>query len=352
MRCWGKTGRELGKKTWINERDTYKRAREMMELLSLDIDVKSQVQTLGIGAQFFTEICRCLLGNARIVILDEPPSAMTPIEYSYFLRAIKKLREQHISVIYISHRLDEIKDICDRVTILRDGKNVRTAEVKDITIPEIIHEMVGKDASGYLQRQQGADLAKAPVMMKLDHVSSGKIEDISFELKAGEILGVTGLLGAGKTELANVIFGVDRKTKGIITVDGKECTFKNPRQAMKAGIPIAVVLRDIPSKKDLYATFSGTDDIELGELGAKGLLDAIGESGKIVYIQGTPGLSTAEDRTSGFHNIIDQYDGIEIVAEQAGGVVQAIDAAGRTGKIKVGGANLQSDAYQRLPDGT
>ena len=195
-------------------------------------------------------------------------------------------------------------------------------------------------------------MAKAPVMMKLDHVSSGKIEDISFELKAGEILGVTGLLGAGKTELANVIFGVDRKTKGIITVDGKECTFKNPRQAMKAGIPIAVVLRDIPSKKDLYATFSGTDDIELGELGAKGLLDAIGESGKIVYIQGTPGLSTAEDRTSGFHNIIDQYDGIEIVAEQAGGVVQAIDAAGRTGKIKVGGANLQSDAYQRLLDGT
>ena len=79
MRCWGKTGRELGKKTWINERDTYKRAREMMELLSLDIDVKSQVQTLGIGAQFFTEICRCLLGNARIVILDEPTSAMTPI---------------------------------------------------------------------------------------------------------------------------------------------------------------------------------------------------------------------------------------------------------------------------------
>lgn len=229
-------GRELGKKAWINERDTYKKAREMMDMLSLDINVKSQVQSLGIGAQFFTEICRCLLGNARIVILDEPTSAMTPIEYGYFLRAIKKLREQHISVIYISHRLDEIKDICDRVTILRDGKNVRTAKVKDITIPEIIHEMVGKDASGYLQRQQGADLTKAPVMMKLDHVSSGKIEDISFELKAGEILGVTGLLGAGKTELANVIFGVDKKTRGTIIVDGKEYTFKNPRQAMKAGI--------------------------------------------------------------------------------------------------------------------
>lgn len=229
-------GRELGKKVWINERDTYKRVREMMELLNLDINVKSQVQSLGIGEQFFTEICRCLLGNARIVIMDEPTSAMTPIEYSYFLRVIKKLREQHISVIYISHRLDEIKDICDRVTILRDGKNVRTAEVKDITIPEIIHEMVGKDASGYLQRQQGEDLTNAPVVMKLDHVSSGKIEDISFELRAGEILGVTGLLGAGKTELANVIFGIDKKTEGTIIMDGKECTFKNPRQAMRAGI--------------------------------------------------------------------------------------------------------------------
>ena len=229
-------GRELGKKTWINERKTYKEAQKMMEMLSLDIDVKSRVQSLGIGAQFFTEICRCLLGKAKIVILDEPTSAMTPVEYNYFLRAIKKLREQHISVIYISHRLDEIKDICDRVTILRDGKNIRTADVNDISIPEIIQEMVGKDASGYLRRQQGADLTHAPVIMKVDHVSSAKIQDISFELKAGEILGVTGLLGAGKTELANVIFGVDKKTKGTITIEGKEYTFKNPLQAMKAGI--------------------------------------------------------------------------------------------------------------------
>lgn len=229
-------GRELGKKMWVNEKETYRKAREMLDLLSLDFDVKRQVRTLGIGAQFFTEICRCLLGNARIVILDEPTSAMTPIEYDYFLRAIKKLREQHISVIYISHRLDEIKDICDRVTILRDGKNVRTAEVSDISIPEIIREMVGKDASGYLQRQEGVDLTNAPVVMKLEHVSSSHIEDISFELKAGEILGVTGLLGAGKTELANVIFGVDKKTDGTITVEGKEVNFKNPLQAMNAGI--------------------------------------------------------------------------------------------------------------------
>ena len=229
-------GRELGKKMWVNEKETYRKAREMLDMLSLDFDVKRQVRTLGIGAQFFTEICRCLLGNARIVILDEPTSAMTPIEYDYFLRAIKKLREQHISVIYISHRLDEIKDICDRVTILRDGKNVRTAEVSDISIPEIIREMVGKDASGYLQRQEGVDLTNAPVVMKLEHVSSSHIEDISFELKAGEILGVTGLLGAGKTELANVIFGVDKKTDGTITVEGKEVNFKNPLQAMNAGI--------------------------------------------------------------------------------------------------------------------
>lgn len=229
-------GRELGKEVWINEREIYARAREMMQMLNLNIDVKRQVQTLGIGAQFFTEICRCLLGNAKIVIMDEPTSAMTPIEYEYFLKTIQKLREQNISVIYISHRLDEIKDICDRITILRDGKNAITSQVKDITIPEIIRQMVGKDASGYLARKTTADLAKAPVVLKLSHVSSSRIHDISLELKAGEILGVTGLLGAGKTELANVIFGVDKKTQGTITPNGQECNFRNPLDAMEAGI--------------------------------------------------------------------------------------------------------------------
>ena len=192
--------------------------------------------------------------------------------------------------------------------------------------------------------------------------------------------------GDSSTQLDDVNALIAMGIDGLLIspVDGQACA-PAVEAASEAGIPVAVVLRDIPSMQDLYVTFSGTDDIKLGELGAQGLIDAIGETGKIVYIQGTPGLSTAEDRTTGFHNVIDQYDGIEIVAEQAcnynraqametmeailqandeidavwcandemaGGVIQAIDAAGRTGEIKVGGANLQSDGYQRLLDGT
>lgn len=214
--------------------------------------------------------------------------------------------------------------------------------------------------------------------------TGNRFEDICKE--KGYKYAVKDAQGDSSTQLddinALIAMGVDGLL--ISPVDGQACA-PAVEAAHEAGIPIAVVLRDMPSMKDLYVTFSGTNDIELGELGAKGLIDAIGESGKIVYIQGTPGLSTAEDRTTGFHNIIDKYDGIEIVSEQAcnynrakametmeailqanpeidavwcandemaGGVVQAIDAAGRTGKIKVGGANLQSDAYQRLLDGT
>ena len=230
-------GREIGSNLWINERSTYTKAKEMMDMLNLDIDVKKQVRQLGIGAQFFTEICRCLLGNARIVIMDEPTSAMTPIEYEYFLRTIKKLREQKISVIYISHRLDEIKDICDRVTILRNGKSIVTSKVSDISIPEIIKQMVGKDASGYLTRQAGNDLTNAPVMLELDYVTSASFPiGISLKLRAGEILGVTGLLGAGKTELSRIIFGVDKVLSGEMKVDGKKCRFKTPLDAMNARI--------------------------------------------------------------------------------------------------------------------
>lgn len=179
---------------------------------------------------------------------------------------------------------------------------------------------------------------------------------------------------------ALIAMGIDALV--VSPVDG-QAVAPGVEAAAEAGIPVAVVLRDMPSVKDLYVTFSGTDDIELGTLGAQALVDAIGGKGKIVYIQGTPGISTAEDRTKGFHSVIDQYPDIEIVAEQAanynrakametmeailqanpeidavwcandemaGGVCQAIDAAGRTG-IKVGGANLQKDAYARLLSG-
>lgn len=192
--------------------------------------------------------------------------------------------------------------------------------------------------------------------------------------------------GDSSTQLDDVNALLAMGIDGLIIspVDGQACS-PAVEAAAERGVPVTVVLRDMPSVSDLYAAFSGTDDIQLGELGAQGMIDAIGETGKVVYIQGTPGLSTAEDRTKGFHNVIDQYEGIEIVAEQAcnynrakametmeailqaneqidavwcandemaGGVIQAIDAAGRTGEIKVGGANLQSDAYQRLLDGT
>ncbi|HJA12288.1 MAG TPA: sugar ABC transporter substrate-binding protein [Candidatus Mediterraneibacter merdipullorum] len=240
-------------------------------------------------------------------------------------------------------------------------------------------EETGGDEEGYFL---GYSVGDYKVILQAE--TGNRFEDICEEKNIE--YAVKDAQGDSSTQLDDVNALIAMGIDGLLIspVDGQACA-PAVEAAAEADIPVAVVLRDMPSVQDLYVTFSGTDDIELGELGAQGLVDAMGESGKIVYISGTPGLSTAEDRTTGFHNIIDQYDGIEIIAEQAcdynrakametmeailqanseidavwcandemaGGVVQAIDAAGRTDEILVGGANLQSDGYQRLLDGT
>ena len=129
----------------VDQKGINEEATRMMEELGLYMDVRLPVSQMGIGERFFTEICRCLVGDAKVVILDEPTSAMTPKEYNHFLKTIKTLRERGISIIYISHHLDEIFEICDRVTILRDGKNVLTSKISEITMQEMIRQMVGKD---------------------------------------------------------------------------------------------------------------------------------------------------------------------------------------------------------------
>ena len=177
----------------------------MMEEMDLHVDVRTPVGNLGIGARFFTEICRCLVGDAKVVILDEPTSAMTPKEYRHFLKTIKTLREREISIIYISHHLDEIFDICDRVTVLRDGQNIATTEIKDLTMQDLIYQMIGKNVVSGRRIVSEKEFESVPVVLQLEHATTHKLKDVSLSLHAGEVLGVTGLLGAGKTELANAI---------------------------------------------------------------------------------------------------------------------------------------------------
>lgn len=256
-------GMEKTSKGFVCQAEINRMAQEMMDNLNLNINVKTMVGRLGIGAQFFTEICRCMVGNARIVIMDEPTSAMTPVEYQHFLKTIRLLRTKGISIIYISHRLDEIFEICDRITILKDGKNRTTCKVQDITMQEMITQMVGKDASGYLRRTETGMKQDAPVILSVKGVTNSKLHDISFELKKGEILGVTGLLGAGKTELAQVLFGADRITAGSIVLNGRNCSFRHPIHAMNAGIGLVTEDRKL---EGLFHDFSIKENLSIVNL--------------------------------------------------------------------------------------
>ena len=256
-------GQEKMNSLFVDEKTIYAEADRLMKELDLDVDVRTKVSDIGIGEKFFTEICRCMVSNAKIVILDEPTSAMTPKEYAHFLKTIKTLRERDISIIYISHHLDELFDICDRVTVLKDGKNVATSNMADITMPELIHQMLGKVVESGRRMVKEKDFSNEPVKLRLSNVVTRKVKDISFDLHKGEVLAVTGLLGAGKTELANAIFGEDRILSGQIEMDGQPLSIKHPSDAMKMGI--ALVNEDRKGK-GLMQDFSIKRNISVSDL--------------------------------------------------------------------------------------
>lgn len=256
-------GQERMNGVMLDKRSILKEAQAMMEDLDLHTDVHTPVGDIGIGEKFFTEICRCLVGKASIVILDEPTSAMTPTEYNHFLKTIKILKSRGISIIYISHHLDEIFDICDRVTVLRDGKNIATTPISELTMQEMIHQMLGKNVVSGKRMVRERDFSGEPTVLKLDHVVTDKVKDISFSLRRGEILGITGLLGAGKTELANVLFGEDRLLSGSISVDGGVKNIRHPQDAMDAGL--ALVNEDRKGK-GLFQDFTIKQNISISNL--------------------------------------------------------------------------------------
>ena len=154
------------------------------------------------------------------------------------MTTIKTLRERGISIIYISHHLDEIFDICDRVTVLRDGKNVATTDIADLTMQELIFQMIGKDVVSGRRMVQEREFEGSPVILRLEHVTTQKLKDVSLELHAGEVLAVSGLLGAGKTELADAVFGEDSLLSGQIYLDGKPVKISHPQDAMRLGIAL------------------------------------------------------------------------------------------------------------------
>ena len=229
-------GREFKKGIGIDDKKMNEEAAKLFEQLNIDIDPTETMSNLTVGKQQMCEIAKAISHEAKVIIFDEPSAALTETEIEELFKIIRDLRKRNLGVVYISHRMDEIKVITDRVTVMRDGTYVGTLITEECTKDDIIHMMVGRVI--YEDPKTESTVAPdAPVVLKVEHLNAGKmVQDVSFELRKGEILGFSGLMGAGRTETARAIFGADLKQSGRIYINGKEVNIRSPQDAVKNGI--------------------------------------------------------------------------------------------------------------------
>lgn len=229
-------GREEMNGFLIDDKKMNEKARELFKVLKIDINPAEKIGNLTVGKQQMVEIAKAISSKAKVIIFDEPTAALTDSEIEELFKVIRDLKKQGTGMVYISHRMDEINVISDRVIVMRDGECVGTLITKECSKDDIIKLMVGRAIFG--EPKTASNVAKdAPVVLKCENLNRGKaVKDVSFELRKGEILGFSGLMGAGRTEVARLIFGADKKDSGKIFINGKEITINTPEDAVAHGI--------------------------------------------------------------------------------------------------------------------
>jgi len=231
-------GREfkLGKTPFVNWKKMRSEAERYLKQLGMDLDPRTIVEELSVGQQQMVEIAKALSMQADILVLDEPTAALTDREIEKLFEVITALKAKGVGMIYISHRMEEIFQISDRITVLRDGKYIGTRHTKETDMDELVRMMVGRDIN---DRFPKIEITPGEERLRVEGISLGqKLRDISFSIKSGEILGLAGLMGAGRTEVAKVLFGVTPATQGKIFIDGKEATIRKPIDAIGSGIAL------------------------------------------------------------------------------------------------------------------
>lgn len=217
----------------LDEKERYQKAKELLKKFDCEVDPATLVRDLSIANRQIVELTKAMIRNARIVIMDEPTASITVTEQQNLYRLVKNLKKDGVTIIYISHRLEELAEICDRVSVLRDGQYVTTLKMEETDKQEMIKYMVGRKL---LNAYPIKNPAEAEVVLETENLTGNGVENISFKLHKGEILGFAGLVGAGRTELMHLICGNVKKTSGIIKIGGKEVNLKTARDGMKEGI--------------------------------------------------------------------------------------------------------------------
>ena len=217
-----------------------KRAKEVLAELGIDVDPTTVVSTLSVGMSQMVEIAKAISKGARILVLDEPTASLSDSETVQLFAMMHQLKDNGVSMVYISHRMNEILSIADRVTILKDGEIVTTKEIAELTLPKIVSYMMGaEEGSNKFEWAERSYDMDAPDLLRVEHLCiNDKISDISFSLKPKEIVGFAGLMGSGRTEILETLFGLRKKRSGSIWLDGKEITCKNATEAVNQGFAL------------------------------------------------------------------------------------------------------------------
>ncbi len=227
-------GREPARAGVVDRAAETRRARAVLGSLGMAIGLDAEVRTLGVAQQQFVEIAKALLREARVLILDEPTAALSGHEAERLFAVLAELRRAGIAVLYISHRLEEVLRIADRITIMRDGETLGTWSASTLTREEIVERMVGRPLTDEYPSRGGAALGE--VLLSVEEIRGGRVKGVSFAVRRGEILGIAGLVGAGRTELVRLVFGADRRSGGTVRLAGRELAIRSPRDAIRAGI--------------------------------------------------------------------------------------------------------------------
>lgn len=228
-------GRYPTKYAMVDETKMYEDTKKIFESLDINIDPKEKVRNLSVSQMQMLEIAKAVSYNSKVLILDEPTSSLTENEVQHLFRIIKKLQGNGIGIVYISHKMEEIKAICDEITILRDGKWITTEKVSELTTDQIINLMVGRDLSN---RFPVKDNELKDSILSIENLTNKHIKEVSFDLHKGEILGIAGLVGSKRTEVVETIFGMRGEYEGEIKLHGKTIKINSPKEATDNGLAL------------------------------------------------------------------------------------------------------------------
>lgn len=264
-------GKEQSNKLgFLDNKAMKKKANQALEELGVSIPLNKRMGSLSVGQQQLIEIAKTLLNDVKVLIMDEPTAALTDSEIQMLFQIINRLKAEGVSIVYISHRMEEIFQICDRITVMRDGKSIATHNISETNDRQIVKEMVGRDIDNFYPNE---DNRTNDVLLEVKNLNNKNIKDISFKLHSGEILGFSGLMGAGRTEIMRAIFGLDPLDSGEIFIEGELVDIKNPHTAINHGVGF---LTESRKEEGLILDFSVKDNISMTafeEFSKKGIID-------------------------------------------------------------------------------